>query len=551
MPVSKFLWGQGFENEVTFSHALFDVLTDRPPKAGSEFVRGVATTDAWITGRDYEMSCQARWIPQLGSQQTGTESFLSGSRSVQDFLDWARDANLFRFVPDETFPDFYIPSCELVEPFRGSGDLTADLLRSHRLVIRNPDFDFLTALRGLMLEYQAGGNADDWTFSRTGPARYVNVNSDMASAATGILRDRAYYDGTHVTLLEAARTNLVTESEDISAWTSVDSITVTDDSLTLGTLKLAKLDDTDGGATSRQRIDVTLTGDAVKAVLIYAAKDTETISRFRLRDATAGADRLLVDLTWNADKTLASAVAATGTVLDTVRLGDAVAGTPVYEIRCQSTSVTAANTNRVELFPAAGPPEDTGSSFFGGVQVEDVPFPSSYIPTDGGTATRNAEQFSRSFIWKPQAMWVYVKFIELEKDWTTDDRVFQIGKSDETAPTVILHRKSNTSEYRLQHSTVSASQTADITTLSSAVGDELEFLCLFNADGSIQVLASKNGGGEIDSGASAALTPASAWSDTVFWLNSIGTSKIGLAGMEQMKTGAGTVINTIALARAQ
>ena len=205
MPVSKITWGTGFENELIFGYSLFDVITDREPREGSEWIQGASgIEDAWITGRDYTMHCEARWIPDNPGGALG-ETPVSGPTAFQAFLDWARDKNTFRFVPDASVPLFFVDSCYLVEPVRGFGSLTADIKRRLPLKLRTVTMDFHQALRGVMFEYAPGGSLIDpvaATYSRGSTANRIGKDGLVASEAINVLRDRHYEGSLKTALLE-------------------------------------------------------------------------------------------------------------------------------------------------------------------------------------------------------------------------------------------------------------------------------------------------------------------------------------------------------------
>lgn len=210
MTVSKLLWGTGLENEVRIGYPLFDVVTDREERDGSEHIQGPSgIEDSWITGRDYTLDTEVRWIPD-GPGTAPVQTALSGPVSWQEFLDWARDANAFRFVPDENVPDFFVDSVRLVEPRKGFGSLSTDIKRNVRLKLRNPTVDFHQALRGIMFEYAPGASLTDpvaATFTRASVATRRGVDRSVAVDIAGALRDRHYIGTTRTTLIERAATN--------------------------------------------------------------------------------------------------------------------------------------------------------------------------------------------------------------------------------------------------------------------------------------------------------------------------------------------------------
>jgi hypothetical protein len=91
---------------------------------------------------------------------------------------------------------------------------------------------------------------------------------------------------------------------------------------------------------------ITFTGNALKAVSLVLAAGTSTSTVVRLRDTTAGTNRLLATITW-----------AAGVPTVTMTTGEK-AGEPValasggYRVGFQTTSVTAANTHLLQIYPA-------------------------------------------------------------------------------------------------------------------------------------------------------------------------------------------------------
>lgn len=542
MPTSKLLWGSGYENEVVFDYPLFDILTDREPVEGSAWARGAAgVEDSWITGRDYTLQCQARWIPDGG--QAGTP--VSGGGNFQEFLDYARDAGALRFVPDADYPDFYLPDTYLVEPKRGFGGLTSDLLRQVNLKLRNPTYDFHQALRGLMLEYRPGADLVPYAFSRTSIGRYTAHGGTIEQLAAAVLRDRHWMNGERMTLLESARTNLVLYSDALSNWTSSGTPTATDDAISLGDLGLCLLGDDDGGAAEYKRIDVGFTGDAVKAISCFVKIGTSppaSGSRVVLYDSSASVERLRADITW------AGAVPQVSMVSG-VQLGSAeLVSDGVYRLRFQATSVVAANTNRIWAVPAPTPSE-TGNIYMGGVQAEDAPVPSSPIITNGATVTRSADRLTRSWPWPPQTMWAYAKFVELGSIATAGyPRVVDISL---TAPRIDIYRSDGTARYAVDHYN-GVTNVAAALAVAPTYGDLVELLALWYADGSVQLKQSVNGAAETATSRSAALSFASAYGDgtPAVALNSDpGGSAVGLNGFQHVKVGVGTAVSSIAAAR--
>lgn len=146
MTISQIKWGTGLANTLTFEYGLYDTVSDREAREGSEWaVSPGGTRDAWIVGKDYTMTCEVRFIAD-----TGSFSVVSGAASWQDFLDWARGANSFRFIPNTGAPSIFIDPCYLAEPMSGFGREDELRRRSVRLKLINPTYDFTSAFLGTL-----------------------------------------------------------------------------------------------------------------------------------------------------------------------------------------------------------------------------------------------------------------------------------------------------------------------------------------------------------------------------------------------------------------
>ena len=144
MPISQIKWGAALVNTLTFEYALHNVTTDREPRDGSEWAAAPSgTRDAWVVGHDYTMTCDVVYIRNTAS---GSITPISGAASWQDFLDWCRGANSFRFIPDQATPSTFIDPCYLAEPMKGFGEMDAWTGRSVKIKLINQTYDFHRAL---------------------------------------------------------------------------------------------------------------------------------------------------------------------------------------------------------------------------------------------------------------------------------------------------------------------------------------------------------------------------------------------------------------------
>jgi hypothetical protein len=423
--ISRIMWGTGLENALVMEFPLYDIVTDREWREGSEIIQVGSIDEAWWTGSDYTLVCEVRWIRDGGD----TYAPVSGALGWQAFLDWARNTNTFRFVPDETVPDFYIDGCSLVEPRKGFGGLTADIKRKTAFKIRNPTMDFHQALRGIMFEYAPGMSLTDpvaATFSRASAATRRGLPSTSMAAAigaselTGVLRDRHYEGSLRTTLLEAARTQLVTDPENFGAW-SVDAtpIRTSGQADPFGGTAGYLFNDDDATAAERVWQIVGFTADATKALSVFMRAGTSVNSMFGLFDLTAGVWRHRVNVAWSgAGVPTLTTDQGTGTLFAVENWGGGW-----YRLSASVNAVVAANTNRFYLLPTQDIVGQTGTAYFFGANAWNAAFPSSYQGPSLGT--RSADALSWPHIYKPQAMFWLVEFVLRNTDyamtWSLDD----------------------------------------------------------------------------------------------------------------------------------
>jgi hypothetical protein len=205
-------------------------------------------------------------------------------------------------------------------------------------------------------------------------------------AATGLFTPRGLR-------LEPQRKNVVLSPNDFgTSWTAVGTPTRVAAAASLGAVVLDLLGDDDGAAQEYYRQDLTYTGDGVKSVLAHWRAGTSPAaggSCVQLYDVTAAVERLGATITNNAGAP--SVVMANGAYLGSQRLADGS-----YVLAFASTSVTAANTNRLSVLPVVVLGQ-TGNAYLGGIQSEDARYPSSFIPQAGTALTRSAATLTIPF----------------------------------------------------------------------------------------------------------------------------------------------------------
>lgn len=168
MPASAILWGVtssglAYQNTLLVGFSLLDAITDREPRAGSEVLQAPSgVEDAWITGRDFTLAAVAEFIADSPAAAGPSRSVWAGPISWQQFLDYARSKNPFRWAPLTSQPTFYVDGCYLVAPVpTGAGKNDPVQWRALPLKMRNPTVDFTRAWYGVMFEYAPGQSLSD------------------------------------------------------------------------------------------------------------------------------------------------------------------------------------------------------------------------------------------------------------------------------------------------------------------------------------------------------------------------------------------------------
>lgn len=269
---------------------------------------------------------------------------------------------------------------------------------------------------------------------RARPVPYTFTRADALTCATYIDRDGVLRlsaankvriewvdldgDGIRETpgmLLEGSRANILIRSGalDDAAWSKIAS-TVTPNVTSLGSTSLDRLEDT--SAVSFGRVESTtfnFGSDGTKAFQFVAKYDGHPRSQGEIINTVTLGRPARIDIFWNADGTIASTSPAEGATLGDSRLLKIVRlASGAYRFLLQGFNIVSANSHRVRLFATGengGAAGDLGSTIFGAVQVEDAPFPSSYIETAGAAVTRAADSFTVPFNFGPMDMTVLPK----------------------------------------------------------------------------------------------------------------------------------------------
>ena len=473
----------------------------------------------------------------LGSgahELVGAIRYDGNPQSLMDLIVAGSENRTLTYYPDLNDPDVSY-ACLLVAP-RSPAELSLDPQRgmfgdqSAELRLRRTDesrFHPLYVASNVLFWFRAGDALTGATFARTGTnARYVTKGQGVLTAAAAnaariewVDLDGDYVRETPGLLLEAAVTNLITDSEALSAWTSVGTPGLTDSQADPESGTDAYLvEDDDAAATEGVFLAVTFTGNATKVASVFVKQGTSTRNTVEIYDATAATARHGVFVTWTNGVPALSTNEGSGTLYDPERLQNGW-----WRIAFSAAGVLAANSNRMYLFPTDKTDASTGTAYFFGAQAENGTIPTSYIPTASGTAARGADSLSFPYVADQQAMTVYVRFIERGTITNADARILNIGGQSDNA--LYLYQPSGVGFYRCEYNRRnSATATARSSTATLAVapaqGDTVELIGQITATGAVKAIQSINGATPTETALSSAAGLEQGWTNAALGLNS-------------------------------
>lgn len=371
------------------------------------------------------------------------------------------------------------------------------------------------------------------TFTRTGAGGYFVARDGTIQAAAANVPRVNWIDAdgddirdTAALLLEDEAENLVLQSDDLRAaatpqgWTETN-VTVTAQTATCGVIELSSLVDArvDVMGYVESLADFGFTGDGKKCCSLVIGVDTTDIpteTTLQMYDHTAAASMGGIAITWDADGVPTLTAGAPGEVLgDAVLLSDGL-----YLVYFQTDAVTAANNNRLYIWPASSGAEDTGTIYVGGVTATDLTdvqvFP---IRTTGTAVTRNDDGLIFPYWARPRAQSMYAKFIE-RGPGVSYGCIWHIGSSSGGGePRVQCLKSPAGTVYQVQHVTGAGLVTSALAAVPTA-GQTVELLALLNSNGSVQLYQSLDGAAATAAGLSGALALESSWAGTNLYIGS-------------------------------
>jgi hypothetical protein len=192
-------------------------------------------------------------------------------------------------------------------------------------------------------------------FTRATTATRVNKQGLIESVNDGIARID-YSDSTQgALLLEPQSTNLITYSEDFSnsSWTKLNGATVTADTII----------SPDGTLNADSFTFTTSPSDKIQKVVTVAPSVKYTVSCYIKSDSNI-----------------------------TIKMGGATAASPInVTTEWVRHTITQTNSATTTAYPQITSNGTAGTVYIYGFQLEQQSYATSYIPTNGATATRNQE----------------------------------------------------------------------------------------------------------------------------------------------------------------
>lgn len=527
LTTSKIYWGAYLENILEFGWPLDSIVPRRTRRGGS--VRKITLSgieDSWNTGRDFGFEAVMRWTPpgKLTSPSAGIRAGISssgwtGPQGVEAFIAACEDGLSFRLVPDVTWPLFYIDGCYLVTPENVKPALEQDgWTWQVRVTLRHPTVDIAaTVLRGIMFEFEVGESLSDFniTATRGSTGTRTGVDGLVATDAVNVLRDRHYIGGTlgvgggsRVASIEQTAINMLLRSRDLSnaAWTKSNMTAVRTQVGVDGVANSASLlTATAGNATCLQAITSTL-NDRNSSVFIKRSAGTGNIQMTQDNGST-----------WT---TLTLTAAWTRVSIPYQNLANPTVGFRV---------VTNGDAVIVDF-----------------VQHEFDRFITNPIETTSAQVTRSVDVVQSTLpvgLSRPP-FWLYLKFVEGGSVLTAGS-AGGVGIGQAGASSFGIFAAGGV--YTAQH--VEGSAVYSPAGSAPNIGDTVELLAILFADGSVQLRQSINGAVETAGTVSAPLAIGAAWTSQLIQLGGLANAYLGNNGVEGVRLGAGSSVNTVSLAR--
>lgn len=459
--------------------------------------------------------------------------------AVRTWLEWAMDnyGTAFTFQFDKagastahqvTLAEPRLGATTTLEPER------ADFpgLFQVSVVLRSADGSAIDVQVFSPLFVYTPGLATSSTFVRASVASYVDQNGVVQEAASGELRDAHFVrdpkSGLLVrsTLLEDARTNLLLHSEafDNVAWLKSPEITVTADQKVApdGTTTADKI--ANASAVANRSINQSLGAASAARYAIQLAIMAGSYSKasIGIRDTTAA--------TWPPQTMrIASGPGSITPGSPALISGLSTTEWTVIEVVLDAAA-TAGNTLAWFCYPDSTNNATTGDLYLWGAQAELGDWASSYVRTTTAAAAREADVIEFPFPHRPQAMTVYVRFVETGSAIAQPDyRVIACFGSG--GARLLIYSPQVIPRYSVLHSPAVVFSSAAVT---PAQGQLVELRAVLFGDGSVQLGQALDGGVEAIAARTAAGDFAEAWTGNILTVGHEASHSHGFAALRSL-----------------
>lgn len=297
--------------------------------------------------------------------------------------------------------------------------------------------------------------------------------------------------------IEESRSNLVLQPSNFgTTWTAIGSPTRTAAAITAGDVVLDLIGDTNGASADgyRQSPISGISGNAAKAFSFFWGRGPSPAAagtRYLIDDTSAPATRGDFTVTANADGS-PNVTPTVGVYLGSEFVGTWL-GVRIYRVHCRTTSVTAGNTHRIDVYPA-GTAVQQGNVYTGGLQFENGLSPTSYIAQTTTARTRNSDLLTYPLGILPQTLSLYARFVERGSVGVNTAGILWIG--DAAGSNNYLRFASQGSFYSFTHHNGSAAVSATLAA-APAWGNVVELFGTLGADGVATLSQSINGGAAV------------------------------------------------------
>ena len=281
----------------------------------------------------------------------------------------------------------------------------------------------------------------DFDFARSSTATRVNSNGLIESVASGQARLNYEIEGGLVNtkpslLLEPQSTNEVTYSEKFSEWSNVGGLTLTSDIAKSpdGSISADRIQDTTGGSFKRLRIvKSSISANSTFTASVFVKKETSQINYGGIalvyQNVSTATSYGIIDAV---NGTIVNGSGSITPTFNVVDFGD--------YWRFEMTSTDNGSNTAVE-FAIYGTLSNNGTSLgvgagsvrtIWGAQLEQQSYATSYIPTNGSTQTRAAENCNgagTSSILPSERGIIYCEIAALASDSTAKELTINGGNT--------------------------------------------------------------------------------------------------------------------------